>query len=56
MNDEGELPLILTSLLTMKRMVVIDVGQELLQVSLSHMIRTTTMSVVMEKYMSAAEN
>ena len=44
MNDEGELSPILTSLLTMNRMVVIDPYQELLLVSLSHMMRTTTMS------------
>ena len=44
MNGESELPLILTSLLTMKRMVVIDADQELLIISLSRMLRTTTMS------------
>ena len=43
-NGEGELPLILTSLLTMRRMVVIDPDQGLLLVSLSRMMRTTTMS------------
>ena len=43
-NGESELPLILTSLLTMKRMVVIDADQELLIMSLSRMLRTTTMS------------
>ena len=44
MNGEGEPPPILTSLLTMRRMVVIDSDQGLLLVSLSRMIRTTTMS------------
>ena len=34
MNGKGEVPLILTSLLTIKRMVVIDVDQRLLLVSL----------------------
>ena len=43
-NGESELPPILTFLLTMKRMVVIDTDQELLPVSLSRMLRTTTMS------------
>ena len=41
---EGELPPFLTSLLTMRRMVVIDLDQGLFLVSLSRMIRTTTMS------------
>ena len=44
MNGEGELLPILTSLLMMKRMVVIDADQGLLLVSLSCMIRTTTMN------------
>ena len=44
MNSEGKLPPILISLLTMKRMVIIDPDQGLLLVSLSCMIRTTTMS------------
>ena len=44
MNGEGEPPPILTSLLTMRRMVVIDSDQGLLLVSLSRMIRTITMS------------
>jgi len=44
MNGEGELSLILTSVLTMKMMVVIDLDQGFLLVSLSHMMRTTTMS------------
>ena len=45
MNREGELPLFLTSLLTVKMMVVIDANQGLLLVNLSHMMRTTTMSI-----------
>ena len=44
MNEEGEPPPFLISLLTLKMMVVIDVDQGLLPVSLSHMMRTTTMS------------
>ena len=34
----------MTSLLTMRRMVVIDLGQGLLIMSFSHMMRTTTMN------------
>ena len=45
MNDKGELSPILTSLLTMNRMVVINPDQELLLVSLSHMMRNTAMSI-----------
>ena len=48
MNGEGELPPILTSLLTVKRMVVIDADQGLLPVSLSRMMRTTIMSAETE--------
>ena len=44
MNSEGKLPPIMTSLLTMRRMVVIDSGQGLLLVSLSCMMRTTAIS------------
>ena len=44
-NGEGELPPILTSPLTMKRMVVIDVDQGLLLVSLSCIKKTTTIRV-----------
>ena len=44
MNGEGELPPILTSLLTTKRMVIIGINQGLLLVSLSRMMKTTTMS------------
>ena len=44
MNGKGKLPPILTSLLTRRMMVVIDPDQGLLLVSLSHMMRTTTMS------------
>ena len=44
MNGEVELPPILTFLLMMKRMVVIDLGQGLLLVSLSRMMRTTNIS------------
>ena len=45
MNGEDELPLIQTSLPRVKMMVVIDADRELLLVSLSHMLRTTTVSV-----------
>ena len=41
-NCEGELPPILTSLLTMKRMIVIDVDQGLLLVSLFRIKKTIT--------------
>ena len=41
MNSEGELLLILTSLLMMKRIIVIDPDRGLLLVNLSRMIRTT---------------
>ena len=54
MNDEGELSPILTSLLTMNRMVVINPDQELLLVSLSHMMRTTTMSAETETHLPKA--
>ena len=53
-NGEGELPPILTSLLTMKRMVVIDPDQGLLLVSLSHMMGTTTMSAETRTHLSKA--
>ena len=53
-NGESELPLILTSLLTMKRMVVIDADQELLLVSFSHMLRTTTISAETEIHLPKA--
>ena len=39
MNGESELCLILTSLLTVKKIVAIGIGQELLLESLSHMIK-----------------
>ena len=45
MHDKDELPPGLTPLLMMRRMVVIDVGQGLLLVSLSHMKRNTIVSV-----------
>ena len=45
MNDKDKLPLSLTSFLMMRRMVVIDPGQGLLLMSLSHMMRTITRSV-----------
>ena len=44
MNSEGKLPPIMTSLLMMRRMVVTNPDQGLLLMSLSHMMRTTTMS------------
>ena len=45
MYDEDELPPGLTPLLMVRRMVVIDVDQGHLLVSLSHMKRNTTMNV-----------
>ena len=44
MNDESELLPTLTPLLTMKRMEAIGTNQGLLLVSISHMMKTTTMS------------
>ena len=44
MHDKDELPRGLTPLLIVRRMVVIDVDQGLLLVSLSHMKRNTTMN------------
>ena len=44
MYDEDELPPGLTPLLMVRRMVVIDVDQGLLLVSLSHMKRSTTVN------------
>ena len=44
MRDEDELPLSLTPLLIVRRMVVIDADQGLLLVSLSHMKRSTTVN------------
>ena len=44
MNGEDKLPLVLAPLLTVRRTVVIDVGQGLLLVSLSRMKRSTTVS------------
>ena len=44
MHDEDELPPGLTPLLMVRRMVVIDVDQGLLLVSLSLMKRNTTMN------------
>ena len=54
MNGEGELPPILTSLLTMKRMIVIDLDQGLLPASLSRMMMTTTMSAEARTYLPKA--
>ena len=45
MLDEDELPLVLTPPLMMRRMVVIDVDQGLLLMSLSHMKRNIIVSV-----------
>ena len=45
MHNEDELPPSLTPLLTVRRMVVIDIDQGLLLVSLSHMNRNTTVNV-----------
>jgi len=44
MSGERGLPPVLTLLLTMKKIVVIDIDQELLPVSPSHMSRTTIMN------------
>ena len=44
MHDEDELPPGLTPFLMVRRMVIIDVDQRLLLVSLSHMKRNTTMN------------
>ena len=44
MHDKDELPRGLTPLLMVRRMVIIDVDQRLLLVSLSHMKRNTTMN------------
>ena len=54
MNGEGELPPILTSLLTMKRIIVIDLDQGLLLLNLSRMMKTTTMSVKTGTYLPKA--
>ena len=45
MQDEDELPLGLTPFLMVRRIVVIDIDQGLLLVSLSHMKRNTTVNV-----------
>ena len=45
MHNEDELPPSLTPLLTVRRMVVIDIDQGLLLVSLSHMKKNTTTNV-----------
>ena len=44
MHIEDELPPYLIPLLTMRRIVVIDIGQGLLLVNLSHMKRSTTVN------------
>ena len=54
MNEEGEPLPFFISLLTMKRMVVIDIDQGLFPVSLSHMMRTTTISVEMRAHFPRA--
>ena len=54
MNEEGELPPFLISLLTMRRTIAIGKDQGLLQISLSHMIRTTTMSTETEAHLPKA--
>ena len=54
MNGEGELLPILTSLLMMKRMVVIDADQGLFLMILSRMIRITTMSAEIEIHLPKA--
>ena len=53
-KQQKPLPPILTSLLTMRRMVVIDPDQKLLPVSLSRMMRTTTISVETRTHLSKA--
>ena len=53
-NGESKLPQIRTSLPRMRRMVVIDADQELLLVSFSHMLRTTTISAETEIHLPKA--
>ena len=54
MNEEGEPLPFFISLLTMKRMVVIDIDQGLFPVSLSRMMRTTTISAEMGAHLPRA--
>ena len=54
MNGEGELLPFLISLLTMKKMVVIGKDQGPLLVSLSRMMRITTMSTEIEAHLPKA--
>ena len=54
MNNEDELLPILTSLLTMIEMVVTGLGQELSLVSLSRVIRTTTISTKIRALLTKA--
>ena len=54
MNGEGELLPTLTSLLTMRKMIVIDLDQGYLLVSPSRMIRTITMNVEKGAYLPKA--
>ena len=54
MNGEGEPPPFFISLLTVKRMVVIDIDQGLLLVNLSRMMRTTTMGAEMGAHLPRA--
>ena len=54
MSSKGKPPQILTSLLTMKRLVVIDADQGLFLVILSRMIRITTMSAEIEIHLPKA--
>ena len=54
MNGERELPLFLTSILMVKRLVAIGANQGLPQVSLSRMMRTTITSTETEIYLRKA--
>ena len=54
MNNEDELLLILTSLLTMIEMAVTGLGQELSLVSLSRVMRTTTISTKIRALLTKA--
>ena len=54
MNEEGDLLPFFISLLTMKRMVVIGRDQGLLPVSVSRMMRTTTISTETEAHLPKA--
>ena len=54
MNNEDELLPILTSLLTMIEMAVTGLGQELSLVSLSRVMRTTTISTKIRALLTKA--